>query len=396
MMKTLKSVAFLFLALSLSVSGYGQSEITGMPFLEIGSSSYSLAMGEATVALGNYPGSAHYNVASIGENNMVQLGSMFNFRDGFSLRRDALLGFGKPGISSFFASYKQNRWAYSLSLRHFKSTPGFSRRGQVPNPFEPVEYAINISTAYSFHFGLSVGLGLNVINSNLKESYIPIDGNEKINTVSLDLGALYRRSFDLGDEIRLKPSVGLSLSDFGPTINYLGQSYNQAMPMTLRSGIAATIETQREWQGRSFARLTIAGGLSKIMARRDEDGSPYGPLRALFRSWDTYYYPGFSTSIAGDAVYFPVSLKDQLNRHTGIELSFFEMAHFRFGRNHQSYINNGNSYTSFGGGLSLYYFQLDYSDINYDSLDHNISIWQLTGRIPLNSETLSYLTFHKN
>lgn len=369
----------IILVFALFTNSFGQGSITGVPFVQLGSSAYSLSLGEATVALGNYPGSTHYNPAGTGEMRMLQTGTFFHAQNRITLEREIIVeGFG---LANPYVSYKNNDWAYSLSFKYFdwpvqvRTDETGMRLGEVNS----YEYTAGFSVSYDLSETISLGAGFNYIFSKLGAIQVGGEKIEKAQTFSLDVGALYKNTVQLSDEIIMKPSAGISLSDFGPSIKYTENSPGDPLPMTLRAGLAGTFQSTRKFYGQPYLSITLARALSKIMARKEDGGSPHGPFRALFSSWDTYqFFNGQQTES------YP--LKEQINVHTGIEISVLSTLMFRLGREYLPPVN-GASYHSIGGGVDLFYVRIDYTHLNFNNgFFRDVSAWQLTGQIPIGGE----------
>ncbi len=105
-------------------------------------------------------------------------------------------------------------------------------------------------------------------------------------TYGVDLGVLYRGP-NLGFGQSSRPSIGVSLANFGSGISYaralsgdsLDANAKDPIPTTLRFG--ASLDTRLD----DFNRVNLALDFNKVLVSRDDDGN-YDPVaKALFSSW---------------------------------------------------------------------------------------------------------------
>lgn len=353
---------------------------TAPEFLLVNNNARSLALGEATVALLDESGASHLNPATIGMNGVIQGSTNISWLKNDRLRLRRFRGFQGVWSSMTAVSYKEHKYAYEVS---FLSN---NRIDEPPDFFSDFkEQVFNASFAFNILHNMWIGGGINYIYSRREDLFNPED--EDIVTAknfSLDFGIHHqlRKRFE---KFSLYSSLAWSLTDFGPTFSFSesqeinNQKIRYGLPMRMRAGMTVSLSTNSKWANRPYATVRLLGSLSKEMARTDNGGDPHGPFRTLFSSWGSYR--------RGDAQ--KLRIGDQIQRHQGIELSFLDVFHGRIGYINRPSKRYSSDLASFGLGINLFYARVDYTRISLqpevdDSFFKETSIWQITGRIPLN------------
>jgi len=356
---------------------------TAYDFQTIQPHPYVHALGNATVAARGYPGAIGVNPATIGTEGAVRIGSNVNLSD-------APL-YSSPGISTPFTDYwitapsatvKMGRWAAGVQIKHFS-------RGsiEVRDPFggtlrtiDIFEQSIKLAGAYDVTSSVTVGGGVNLIRSRGRYQY-----EEGVKTqLTVDLGVHYQTKAEPGF-VTLRPSLGLSITDFGGNVSVQRQPGDLAAPTTIRGGGTLQITSQSRQFGRPEWRIGLYGALSNRLVSGEfveEDGREYfkadGPFKALFAGW------GSTTGVfqsRGERA--EVSPWERITKHVGAEMSVLDILSLRLGRFHESDDNGGRQYTALGLGLDAYYVSLDASWTLGDERFQQYSYGRLTVRIPL-------------
>ena len=384
MRRLLGVLAFTLLFIAPAQAQLGE---TSALFLEIHPQPRIHALGEATVALRGYPGAVDINPATIGEAGTLRGGT--NISGEHLLASDWL---GQTPFSQWIAtpsvSAKRGRWAGAAQLKYF-DLGTVQRRdpdGTVLDERSSQEWSFMLAGAYDVTPNLSVGAATQLIRSKLST---PLTEQPDTPTVlALDLGVQYRRSIAFQSGV-LRPSLGASLNNFGPNIDYQDdEPGDQALPVKMRVGGALEVETQQTWAGRPLLSGTLTGQLSKVFAntvqKRTADGEVYtdadGPFTVLFASgWGTA--PGLQRP-SGEA---QLSVWEQTIRHAGAEVQVADLVSLRWGRFHEDEQNGNRQFTTYGFGVDLYYVDVDHSwTAGEGRLDN--SFWRITARIPLTGE----------
>ncbi|HSH50452.1 MAG TPA: PorV/PorQ family protein, partial [Bacteroidales bacterium] len=166
------------------------------------------------------------------------------------------------------------------------------------------------------------------------------DGTSKVgNTVTFDLGALYfPGDFSIGNST-VRPTVGMSISNFGGKVEYSSSGYKNPLPTTLRLGAAAKISLDPD----GINILTPSIEFSKMLVHVDSTGSD-GSFQALFSSWGSYEYFNGSETVS-------VGLGKQIMYGTGIEYWYANLIALRGGYYNEAEANGGRKFVTFGGSI---------------------------------------------
>lgn len=249
--------------------------------------------------------------------------------------------------------------------------------------------AHKIVAAYDVTEHLTLGAGANLIRSKLGTFSVGSQTEDVATGVSLDLGLLYDRTFEMGLGT-LSPSFGWSLTDFGPMMEFEGSEQKDPLTMMMRGGISLQATSNRTVLNRPLATVGLHGNLSKMRVGGEfEDGSIsyYGPIEALVKTWKPLDVVGTVNGEPGQAIE-TLSVVEQFITHRGLELSLMEILYVRWGAFHEDDYNGGRQYATRGWGIDLYYLALDYSITTTDERNplRDQSFWRLTASVPL--ETL--------
>ena len=371
----------------------GQSKIGATAlFQTIDANARSRALGEATVALRGYAGAAQVNPATLGRAGFIQAGT--DLSRAFAFRTP--WPYTEGWIASPSVDVKVDRWALGYQYKDFGSDYEISYYSgdgvdYATSPIDIHDYAHKLAAAFDLRPNFTVGLGVNWIRSeelNFFAGGLDESGalsKQTTNSFSLDLGVFYERGVSV-PYARLRPSLGWSLTDFGPTVRYGDQDLRYPLPMTMRGGAALQAETAAQVWGRPLFSLGFYGQLSKVLLQTDfltGDFETDGPFRALFSTWGPY-----DVSINGDgSETVTVSTLDQISTQRGMEVSLINILYLRSGFFYESRYNGGRKYASGGWGIDLYYLALDRTWANRREDDFgDLSFWKLTARVPLGGE----------
>ena len=364
-------------------------------FQTIDPNARSRALGEATVALRGYAGAAQINPATIGRAGVVQAGTNLS---GASVFQTPWPFGGR--IAGPSVDVKLGRWALGYQYKGFgfeyeASYRADNEAGYVTYKADDYDEAHKLAAAFDLRPNLTIGLGLNRIRSEISTSFY-LDPDQvgppeaqSASGFSLDLGVFYEHGFAI-PYVRLTPSLGWSLTDFGRPLRYGDgdQDLRDPLPMTMRGGAALRAETAAEVWRRPLLSVGLYGQLSKLLARTDVNFATgerevYGPFRALFGTWGPYerslnpYDPEAVT----------VSALDQLVTHRGLEISLMQILYLRSGFFHETEYNGARQIASGGWGIDLYYLALDRTWMSSENgFFDELSFWKLTARVPLGGE----------
>ncbi len=369
-----------------------QTSITAVPFLTFNNDARSMGMAGANVAMRGARSGIHLNPAAFGKPNTLELTSQLNLSGNGDI-------FGTPWLPEFsgvnwdlytpqlIAGFEKFSVAYQYTHFNLGEQAIFDPSSPEPiDTFQAYENAHTLSVAYYLSPYVSVGTGINFIKSSL-DAGVAINGNKVIdaNQISLDLG-VYADYPMQHNFVHFTPSIGWSLTDIGRPLKYTANANGDPLPIIMRGGLGLDIAFTEKKYGLEV--LSIGGYLSldKIMARTephitqsgDTTRKAMGPIEAIFKSWDSYsWFTGTET--------VNVPLKDQLRRHSGLEITLLEYISLRFGRYWEHEHNGDRKYNTYGFGINLKYLSIDYAKINTDDRDHPLdqtTYFQFTTKIP--------------
>lgn len=370
-----------------SPSVQAQIGITAVPFLEINNDARSMGMAGANVAMRGARSGIHLNPAAFGKPNMLEFSSQITFDDDdYFFGTPWLPGFDNNGESlriitpQFIAGFKKFSFGYQYTYLDLGTS--FFTTSQSPGPigsYHSYEQAHTISAAYHISRHISVGAGVNFITSNLMGSFDE-DEYKAPERNTWDIGVYGDNLYEY-EHVTVTPSFGWSITDIGNPIKYPSAMEADPLPIVMRFGLGVEVATQKNKYGLRAVR--VAGYLSrdKLMARREDEGSPMGPIKAIFNSWDSYtVFTGIET--------VTLSLRDQLRKQYGLEITFFEFLSLRAGHFWEHEYNGDRKFSTLGFGVNYKYFTVDFAEIDADGQYHPLNgteFLQFTANLPLES-----------
>jgi len=373
----------------------------------------SAAMGGGTVALGGQPGAIRLNPAAIGNDGVVRGGLNVGTQDIVSTVVEAPNTEGDGYVASPSATVRIGRWAFGARYLQYTAGRRFVRsRGGVPvDRITPVSWSLRAVGAYDVSPVWTVGLGLGYAVDNQFKRYYAERFRDlgSAATPTLDLGVHGAWTLRTETAGTLRPSVGLSLTDFGANdaalpaqiIRYRTETMARevlleprevATPTLLRLGGALAFTVDRTEADGTLARMTVHLALSKELAGRmaGVDGETYGPLEALVRSWRPANAPVVPEEVVPEDVAIPqlstetVSVWGQIAKHVGTEVTLYETVSVRAGRRQIDPAYSNRRYTTIGAGLDLGFASFDFveafgeardlGDLRYVRLDLRLPV----------------------
>jgi len=383
---------FLLFPVSVSVAQSGESLFSNRTLNYLGLSIVNdpgqYAMGGGTVALRGRPGAVDVNPAAIGQDGRIQAGVDAGL-DPF-LASDFIFG---QTITSPFITIKSSRWAAGLQFIQFSygEFEQFSPSGRSLGTVEKRHRTVKALGAYDVSETWTVGAAIGYSAEGFAQ---PDVDDARSLTIDLGVHGEWERALSSGG--RLRPSVGLSLTDFGPNSTIVeGGSPSAgitgdvevATPTRLHLGGALVYESGAKPYGRPAMRLTGHLGLSKEMVRLEDSGTggidAANPFAALVQSWKPAATEIF---LDGDGVrqVTTVGAWGQIVKHVGVEVTALDLVSLRLGRKIADETFEVNA-TAAGVGVDLVYVRLDYATTLTSSVDawEDLSYFRLTARLPL-------------
>jgi len=346
----------------------------------------SFALGGGTVALSGRPNAMTMNPAAIGQEGIVQAG--------LDVGAEHLVASEVPSV--FFVdehaatpsvTLRQGRWTAGIQYVRYAYDEFEIRdpNGNVIDRPSLFHQSLRVAGAYDVSNAWTVGFGLGYHRDERYEGFRRGDRAEQENAataLTLDLGAHGAWSIARESGARWLPSVGVSLTNFGPNSDSKLLSFDIPTPTTFRLGGAVTREGSSTWNGTPIFQGTVHVGLSKVLAGTEEEGREtrtYGAFEALTAAW------GPAEILRGpDGSYETVSAWGQIYKHIGAEVTLYDIGSVRVGRRQVNSDFSARSYTAVGAGVDLVYGTIEYArSIAGSSLYEDQSYVRLTATIPL-------------
>lgn len=349
-----------------------QVAITAVPFLQIEPDSRGAAMGNTGVAIADNAAALFWNPAGLAfqKGNQASIThsnwlANFNVNDLFY---DYLVGkYYVEGIGTIGAHLTY------LNLGEQAQTG--EQSSAIISKFNSYELALGLSYGFEVNENLALGTSLRLIYSSLANG--TTISEQKVNpgsSASIDLALLYKSNqFTIGGN-KARFSSGFNLSNIGSGMQYTDNAQKDPLPTLLRFGVALDYDLDPE----GFNRITIASDVTKIMARKKQeirillDGSQdtsfvaSGPIEALFDSWGTYqHFDGQE--------FVDLSLMQQFTIGAGAEYWYNDTFALRGGYYYEDPNNGDRKYITFGAGLRLNSFGVDFSYIKTLESDHPLA-----------------------
>lgn len=344
--KKLLSLSLALLVLPLCANA--QVGITSVPFLQIEPDSRAAGMGNTGVAIADNASAVFWNPAGLAFQRGTQVSithSEWLPKFNADLFYDYLVG----------RSYIENFGTLGAHITYLNLGEQINTDsgGEMLGRFNSYEFAGGLSYGAQLSENWSVGTGFRYIYSSLASGTTV--NQQEVNPGSsfgVDLAAMYRSSpFGFfGNQASL--NMGLNISNIGPGINYTDNATKDPLPTMFRMGWALT--TNLDDQG--INTLTLSNDISKVLARVDEDGNPYGPFESLFNSWDTFQ----RDTGQGTAT---LNTFQQLMYAMGVEYWYNQLFSVRGGYYYEDPHNGDRQFFTLGAGIRYSFIGVDFSYI---------------------------------
>ncbi|MEK7818681.1 MAG: type IX secretion system outer membrane channel protein PorV [Bacteroidota bacterium] len=291
----LKKIYFVIL---FSFPLFAQVKTSAVPFLLIGPNSRMSGMGEAGTALADDASALFWNPAGLAQLTGTEVSithsswlPQFQMKDLFysylNYRKDL------PDLGGTFATS-----ITYLNLGEFIRTD--ETGPEEIERFKSFEYAITVGYGTKVTDALSLGLNARFINSRLAPFGA---GQEKGSGIaydwSFDLGLLYRPQnliiplidLDLEDNF----SLGMNLSNLGPTVTYIDEDQADPLPTNLRLGFGYQAEFD------DYNMMNVVLDFSKLLVQSGKDLDGNGIIETdRERDYNDPFYKAIITSWMDD------------------------------------------------------------------------------------------------
>lgn len=340
-----------------TVEAYSQAGATAVPFLLISPDARASGRGETGTAIADDINAIYWNPGGLAFLDYFPVQNNYDDPDMRDPYRQFALAYS-PWLPQFNADLFYSYLTYGQRLDDidgtfavnfiFMNLGEFTRTaddGTVLGKFISNEFALGISYGTIIAEDLGVGFQLKYIHSNLTptSSYTSGDAGTGV-SAAFDLGIMWKpQNLDLfGLNIGNAIALGLNLQNVGPKITYIKES--DPLPTTLRIGAAFNIYEDE------FSKLTGAVDFSKLLVKRDQNGSDALP-NSLVTAWQN---PGAEWAF-------------------GMEYLYDKTVAFRAGYFTEPSTLGNRKYWNFGAGIVYEMFKLDFSFINTVEENHPLA-----------------------
>lgn len=357
---------------------------TAVPFLAINPETRGGGMGDVGVATSADGVSQHWNTSKY---------AFIKDKSGFNISYTPWLRSLVPDIALMYLSgyYKIDKMsAVSGSLRYFSlgSIQFTDQYGNNTTQYTPNEFALDLGYSRKLSDRFSAGLAARYINSNLTGGQIVGGATSKAGqTVAVDLNCFYQNSdivlFDKDAEF----AWGLNISNLGAKIAYTDATTRDYLPINLRVGPRLTLNLD------DYNSFTLAVDINKYLvptmpvyyqdstsANGDQViASGMDPNRPIISGVLGSFYdaPGLvSFDNAGNPIVEPGSRFGEELREimigTGVEYWYDKQFAARAGYFHEHISKGNRKYLTFGLGLKMNVFAIDFSYLIPTNFNRNI------------------------
>ncbi|QHL87708.1 type IX secretion system outer membrane channel protein PorV [Nibribacter ruber] len=317
---------------------------TAVPILLIAPDARAAAMGDVGVATSPDANSTYWNPAKLGF-----IESDFEA----SLSYTPWL---KKVVSDMYLAYLSGHKrltpnsSIAVSLMYFDlGEIIFSQTGTDQQPFNPKEYAVNVSYGQKLSENLSLGVGARYIRSNLagNTNVVNPSGNYESqpgNSAAVDLGIYYTRDLNIGSK-NVNLALGGNISNMGAKISYSTAGRKDFLPTNLRLGTALTMELD------PYNKITLAIDGNKLLV-------PYSAPDDASSNDQTNVFAGIFKSF-NDAPGGASEEFKEITLSSGLEYWYDNTFAARAGYFYENELKGGRKYLTMGLGLRYQQFGVD-------------------------------------
>ncbi|MDX9696519.1 MAG: PorV/PorQ family protein [Bacteroidales bacterium] len=266
------------------------------------------------------------------------------------------------GWSGYHAIDTSHAFGFNFSYLNYKDSILNNESVDSITVFEPYELFFQLTYKYRFNNTFSGGIGVKYIQSN----YLFREMENSISTFSIDIGFNYAKTYLLSDYSNLHTSAGLAITNFGPRIPNI-DTFKSFIPTKLLFGLLINPDIHLS----ELFRLNF-----ELMYQAEKYLTPSQPIYNtegnLIEGMNpdiscfTAFYQSFYDSPDG----FTGEI-DEIRNKFGSELrlnySNTAFLAFRHGRIFELETLGGGNYQTFGCGIGLYGFMVDYLYIKSDN-----------------------------
>ena len=285
-------------------------------------------------------------------------------------------------ISGFYAIDSSNALGINFSYLDMEQMTLIDEFGEFAETIDPFEMFFKLGYTHTFNKSISTGIAIKYLRSKIGENLPDV---KTINSFAVDIGFNYDKKYKLNQSSWLNTSLGIAITDFGPRVSYT--SFDKSfIPTRFMAGLFINpdidlshkfrLNIELGYQAEKYLVPTppIYDTEGNIIDGYDPDISSF---KALYQSF--YDAPGgFEEEV------------NEIKHKFGSELrlSYSNIAYFAFrhGRQIEHETKGNRKYQTFGYGIGVFGFMLDYMKLKTENESSLDGTWILTAgyRINLN------------
>ena len=327
---------------------------TAVPFVSFAPDARGAALGDAGVATSPDVNSIHWNNAKL---------AFIDNDYGFSVAYTPWLGkIVNDMYVSYVSGYKRidRLQTVAVSLRYFDLGDIFLRDefGLDLGVHNPREWAVDATYSRKLSERLSIGVTTRFIRSNLSGRFLTSQDAKAGTSVAVDLGVYYTKNIFFSGKISTI-SFGGHISNFGSKVTYSNASNEDFIPTNLRLGAAFKTDLD------PYNSFTFVFDVNKLMVPsppviEEDPNNPGVLIRTAGKNPNRSLISGTFGSFGDAPDGFSEELKE-INFSTGIEYWYKDLAAFRTGYFHESFVKGNRKFITVGVGFRYQVFGVDFA-----------------------------------
>jgi len=291
-------------------------------------------------------------------------------------------------ISGFYAIDSSNALGVNFTYFDMGQTALVDPFGEFSETINPYELFFKLGYTHSFNKSISTGVAIKYLQSNIGENIPEI---KTINSFAIDIGFNYDKKYKLNPSSWLNTNLGIAITDFGPRVSFT-DSEKSFIPTRFMAGLfinpdidlshkfRLNIELGYQAEKYLVPTLPVYDTEGNIVDGYDPDISSF---KALYQSF--YDAPGgFEEEV------------NEIKHKFGSELrfSYSDIVYFAFrhGRQLEHETKGNRKYQTFGYGIGVFGFMLDYMKLKTENDSPLDKTWILTVGYRINLDK-SFLKF---
>lgn len=280
-------------------------------------------------------------------------------------------------LSGYYAIDSSNSFAVNFTYFDLGSIQITDEAGNPLGNSKPYELFFKVGYNHTFNSYISTGIAVKYIRSDIVFDFV--ENTKVVNTYAIDLGFGYDKAYNLHNNSFLNTGAGLALTNFGPKISYNTEiEEKRFIPTKLSLGLfinpdinikdIVRLNIELGYQAEKFLVPTppVTDINGNIIEGYDSDISSFN---ALYQSF--YDAPGgFEEEI------------NEIKHKFGSEfrVSYLDYGYFAFrhGRHLEHEAKGNRNYQTFGFGMGVFGFMMDYMFIKDNDNDYLNNTWSFT------------------